>query len=235
MAVRASPCRVTLVLVLCLLVCAGCGQEKEEGRRAPPQTIRLGWHELDGVRGIGFELEVRTLRIAEDGWAVDASVTNRAGVTYRITRPHVRGGTKFGLFILQSDSREEWNERIAARRLTPELLATRFSPSLPPLLRPGGRWNGTFDGPGRPPAGTYVRIAFGRFVTTEAPARGSPRSCSRSRAGPREFAGDAQGRRGDQTADRSPARSSSAAAPATNQDVTSTSPGLRPRSEPSCS
>jgi hypothetical protein len=155
-------------------LCAGCGVRGDDAEPAPPQTIRLDWHEFDGVRDVGFALAVRELRIDRGGWAVDASVANRAGVTFRIARPHVRGGTKFGLFVLRSDRAAEWEQRVAARRLTPELLAAGFEPPIPRLLRPGGRWSGTFSGPGRPPSGSFVRIAFGRFVTTQPLPRGIP-------------------------------------------------------------
>jgi hypothetical protein len=162
------------VVVLAGVLGTGCGGRADVAEPGRPQTIRLDWHELDGVDAVGFQFDVRALRIEERGWAVQAGVTNRTDATFRITRPHVRGGTKFGLFVLRSDSAREWRQRVAARRLTPELLASRFEPPIPQLLRPGARWIGTFSGPGRPPAGSFVRIAFGRFVTTETPPRGLP-------------------------------------------------------------
>lgn len=166
--------RVVAVFLLGVIAGSGCGGQGDATERARPQTITLDWHEVDGVGDVGFALDVRVLRIERGGWAVEAAVANHTDVTFRITRPHVRGRTKFGLFVLPSASSQEWAKRVAARRLTPELLATRFEPPIPALLRPGARWSGTFSGPGRPPSGSFVRVAFGRFVTTEAPPRGLP-------------------------------------------------------------
>jgi hypothetical protein len=163
-----------LIALFASLADVGCGTEGGDTRPASPQTIRLDWHELDGVGGAGFLLEVRSLRITRQGWSVDAAVTNRTPVTFRITRPHVRGGTKFGLFVLASDDPREWEEHVAAQRVTPSLIATRFDPPIPRLLRPRARWSGTFSGPGRPSTGSFVRIAFGRFETTQTPPGGLP-------------------------------------------------------------
>lgn len=63
---------------------------------------------------------------------------------------------------------------VARGQVTPALVATRFVPGLPDLLRPGQRRRGAFSGPGRLPAGSYVRFAFGRFTATEGPPRGLP-------------------------------------------------------------
>jgi len=155
-----------------VVACSGSGRESEVAF-APPQTLPLGWRELDGDHGRGFRLEVRSLRITHDRWAVEASVTNRTGVSYVIDRPHVPGGTKFGLFLTSSEP-GDWERRVSARRLTPELIATRFEPPLPQILYPRARWSGTFSAQGRLRSGSSVRVAFGRFRTTEIPPPGLP-------------------------------------------------------------
>jgi len=78
-----------------MVACSGSGRESEVAF-APPQTLPLGWRELDGDHGRGFRLEVRSLRITHDRWAVEASVTNRTGVSYVIDRPHVPKGRSSG-------------------------------------------------------------------------------------------------------------------------------------------
>jgi len=156
-----------------MVACSGSGRESEVAF-APPQTLPLGWRELDGDHGRGFRLEVRSLRITHDRWAVEASVTNRTGVSYAIDRPHVPGGTKFGLFVIRSSDRGEWEGRVFAGRVTPDIIATRFEPPIPRLLRPGARWSGTFSARGRLRSGISVRVGFGRFRTTETPPPGLP-------------------------------------------------------------
>ncbi len=164
--------RLALSFLLTVAV-AGCGGG-ETVRFAEPQLLRPAVAELDGADGVGFQLEVRVLRLELSSWSVEASVVNRTGIAWRIGRPHVPGGTKFGLIVLATGEENEWREMVARGQVTPALIATRFVPELPDLLRPGQRWQGVFSGPGRLPAGSYVRFAFGRFTATEDPLRGLP-------------------------------------------------------------
>lgn len=163
-------------LALSLLVAvaiAGCGGGQAV-RYAEPQLLRPAVAELDGADGVGFQLEVRVLRLERSSWSVEASVVNRTGIAWQIGRPHVPGGTKFGLIVLATDDASEWRAMVARGQITPALIAARFVPELPGFLRPGESWRGAFSGPGRIPAGSYVRFAFGRFTATEEPPRGLP-------------------------------------------------------------
>ncbi len=154
-------------------VLAGCGGGQAV-RFAEPQLLRPAVAELDGAEGAGFQLEVRVLRLERSSWSVEASVVNRTGIAWRIGRPHVLGGSKFGLIVLATGEESEWRAMVARGQVTPALIATQFVPELPDLLRPGERWRGVFSGPGRLPAGSYVRFAFGRFTATVEPPRGLP-------------------------------------------------------------
>jgi hypothetical protein len=152
---------------------AACGGEVEPVRYAEPQVVEIGATTLDGLDGAGFLLGVRRLRIGADGWAVEASVVNRTPVLWQIGRPHVQG-TKFGLFAAPTADELTPRRLEDTGRTTPPLLATRFEPPLPGLLEPGAGWSGRFSGPGRIPRGNFVRVAFGRFTTTETPPDGLP-------------------------------------------------------------
>ncbi len=152
---------------------AGCGGG-EGVRFAEPQLLLPGVAELDGADGVGFQLEVRVLRLERSSWSVEASVVNRTGIAWRIGRPHVPGGTKFGLIVVATAEESEWRAMVARGQVTPALIASRFVPEVPELLRPGASWRGVFSGPGRLPAGSYVRFAFGRFTATAEPPRGLP-------------------------------------------------------------
>ena len=145
----------------------GCGASTESTGLAAPQTVEIGWRELDGRAGVGFLLEIRRLHVTESGWRVDARVVNRTPVHWFVRRPHVRGGTKFGLFVgpREAELRPE---------AAPSLIATEFDPPLPRLLEPGAAWSGRLSGQGRIPRGSYVRFVFGRFDTTELPPVGLP-------------------------------------------------------------
>ncbi len=107
---------------------------------------------------LGFRLEVWSLCITRARWAVEAAVTNTTGVSYAIDRAFRRLG----------------ETRVSARRLTSELIATRFEPPLPQILYPRARWSGTFSTQGCLRSGSSVRVAFGRFRTTETPPPGLP-------------------------------------------------------------
>jgi hypothetical protein len=83
-----------------------------------------------------------------------------------VTRPHVLGGTYFGLEPFETASWREVLERAEKNAVKPRTVADRFSPSTPRLLAPGQGWSGWFAGPGALPAGTPIRVVLGRFVIT---------------------------------------------------------------------
>ena len=136
--------------------------------------IHVGIRELDGQGGFGFVVKVRILALRRAGWMVEASVRNATATSWVIGRPHSSAGTKFGLFVGRSplELRPSSLERHA--RTTPSLLADRFDPPLPRILRPTGSWSGRYSGRGSIASGSYVAFAFGRFLT-DRPPPGFPR------------------------------------------------------------
>ena len=128
-----------------LLIVAGCGSQAATVW-ARPQTVRIG--ERPGCRGLA--VAVSSLRITGDGWTVSASVENRSGRAVDVLRPHVHGGTYFGL--------------APPGVVHPGLLARRFTPPLPRRLEAGARWSGSFTGLGRVASGVPLRVVLGRFT-----------------------------------------------------------------------
>jgi hypothetical protein len=162
------------VLGVVAVVGSACGGEKKSVAAAPSQIVRVGTSELAGAGGVGFRLDVRRLHITPTGWRVEARVTNATPATWTIGRPHVSGGTKFGLFVART-ARELRPSRLeASARTTPPLIANAFEPPLPRTLAPGATWSGSFAGNGRVPSGSYVSVAFGRFSSYSQPP-GLPR------------------------------------------------------------
>ncbi len=84
-------------------------------------------------------------------------------MTLFVMRPHVPGGTYFGLEPFRTSSFREVLERVEAGAAKPRTFAERFSPALPRLLPPGRGWSGEFSGRAALPADTPIRVVLGRF------------------------------------------------------------------------
>ncbi len=165
--------RVALVAAgLAAGLAPGCGDRSvpSEGA-APPQTIELNWRQKEGGTEF-FLLTIRRLVIRRGGWSVAASVANQTQSSFAVGRPHVPGGTKFGLFHFRSGAYSEVEDLERRRLVTPPLLATMFVPPLPRVFQPGMRWVGRFSGQGAIPSGRFVRVAFGRLSTSGTPPAG---------------------------------------------------------------
>jgi hypothetical protein len=118
-----------------------------EGRPpAAPGTMLLDWREVANLEVGQLVFEVKRLVVRDRGWMIEASIENRTSVTYLVTRPHVRGGTKTGLLVGKAT-----------------LVANRFEPALPRVFEPGRRWTGRFSGTRRLAQGQRVRVSFGVF------------------------------------------------------------------------
>jgi hypothetical protein len=167
-------CALVPLAIGATLGAIGCGSVSEV-QAAPPQTIEIGTTELDGHQGIGFVLEIRRLQITRVGWRVHAAVTNATPVIWTVVRPHVLGGTKFGLFVADRPSKLTAAAMEAKNWTTPQLVAETFDSPLPRVFQPGMRWSGSFAGPGFVPADSFVVFAFGRFSTEADPPAGLPR------------------------------------------------------------
>jgi hypothetical protein len=146
-----------------VLVSAGCGST-EHVAWAPPQTVPFHGSSDCGPKGRDIEIHVRRLVLRRDGWRVDASIANHTGTAVQVSRPHHPNHVQFGVDVFETNRLGEVERRVAQRAMHNNALAERVEPPLPHALEPGERWRGSFSGPGRLPAGRYVRIEFGRFT-----------------------------------------------------------------------
>ena len=145
------------------VVLGGCGGSPEGPTLTPPaapRTIALGWVERD--KNARFTFRVERLVVAEHGWRVTVSMTNRSKIAYRLDQRSV------GLVLLETQTPAE------LRRLTdnlshppPALKPTHASPAPPPALGPGASWSGTVSGPEELRDGSVVRVLFGPFPPIE--------------------------------------------------------------------
>jgi hypothetical protein len=154
-----------LAIASLVVPACGCGSSSTTAEeRAAPRTVDLRWHEtFRGRSGLELRFEVRRLTVRRHGWTVAASVENHSLIPIAIGRPHMPGGTLFGLVVLQSSGTSELRRQIRRGALGPPLTAARFEPFRPVSLGPGQRWAGTFSGPQTLLAGKYVRVSFGAF------------------------------------------------------------------------
>ena len=151
---------------LALLFVTACGETTPPAPVARPQILELGWHENCGTRTRPIPIETRRLVVGKHRWRVALAFRNETGVTLAVIRPHVPGGTYFGLESFETASWQEVLDRGARNAAKPGWLADRFTPSRPGPVGPGQRWSGSFSGPGGLPASTPIRVVLGRFVST---------------------------------------------------------------------
>jgi hypothetical protein len=111
-----------------------------------------------------FPIDIHRLIVLKRQWRVEVSFVNQTGVTLAVVRPHVPGGTYFGLETFETTSWEEVLQRVEQYAAKPGWLADRFSPSRPGPVAPGQAWSGWFSGLGGLPAATPIRVVLGRFV-----------------------------------------------------------------------
>lgn len=132
---------------------------------AHSQVVELDWHENCGTRANPLPIRTNRLIVGRGRWRVWVSFRNQTHTTLGVIRPHVLGGTYFGLEPFKTGSFREVIERVESGiGAKPRVLADRFVPSRPNLLAPGDRWSGSFSGRGALPAGVPVRVVLGRFV-----------------------------------------------------------------------
>jgi hypothetical protein len=158
--------RFVAIPCLALLFQTACGETTPPAPVARPQVLELGWHENCGTRTHPVPIETRRLVVGKLRWKVELAFGNETGVTLSVTRPHVPGGTYFGLEAFETASWQEVLERAERHEHIPGWLADRFSPSRPGPVGPGQRWSGSFSGPGGLPAATPIRVVLGGFVST---------------------------------------------------------------------
>lgn len=123
------------------------------------------------------------LAISEN-WRVDLSFRNRTRVTLFIVRPHVPGGTYFGLEPFRTSSWREVLERAEAGAAKPRTIAERFKPALPRRLPSGGGWSGEFSGPvDSQSASPSVLFSGDLWLSDSRRPQSFPRGSSVSRSG----------------------------------------------------
>jgi hypothetical protein len=166
--------RLVGIPCLALLFVAACGTRTPLARVASPEVIELRWRENCGTRTHAIPIETRRLFVGKHRWRVELAFRNETGVTLSVIRPHIRGGTYFGLEAFETASQHEVLERVDENAAKPGWLADRFTPARPGPVGPGQRWSGSFSGPGDLPAATPIRVVLGRFVITGAVPPGFP-------------------------------------------------------------
>jgi hypothetical protein len=153
-----------LILGIIVLLVSGCGSN-DSGTVARPQTAKLNWHENCGTRADPIPIATQRLVVEKGAWGVGLSFRNLTRVTLFVMRPHVPGGTWFGLEPFRTSSHREVLQRAeAGATVSPRTLAERFSPALPRRLPPGGGWSGEFSGHATLPAEVPIRVVLGQFV-----------------------------------------------------------------------
>lgn len=162
--------RAAVVLGLALAA-AGCGSSAPQ-RWAPPQSVRLDWHENCGTPARPLPVETRRLDVGAHRWRVAVAFRNETGIALGVVRPHATGETLFGLAPYRTTSFREVLRRAETATAKPLTYADRFEPRRPRLLSPGERWSGTFSGRARLPRGVPIRVVLGRFVITGKVPRG---------------------------------------------------------------
>jgi hypothetical protein len=139
----------------------GCGSTATPPPSSASRTIELNWHEITAGAGDRFVFEVDRLVLAPHRWSARVSFTNDSRATFVINRVHRPQGWMFGLVLSKTARVDPFQE-------APVLIAALVEPTLPTIVRPGTTWTGTMTGFRALPKGAFVRVAFGRFMTTNA-------------------------------------------------------------------
>ena len=140
-------------------------EEVAEGPRsapASPQKAVLGWEESVGTGREELVFSVKSLEVLADGWRVDIALENRTNTSYEVGATHTQ---PFGLMLLSTGDLKTLEEQNEAGTLPLIRPASRYEPSLPTILEPGGSWSGTISAPGALAANSWVRVVFGTLVS----------------------------------------------------------------------
>ena len=161
-----------LVLVLALVVLAGCGSEEEPVPLAPvraaaPQTVELKWRESYPPTGPQLRFHVDRLAVREDGWSVDVAVENATAIPFALATEPL--DLEFGVMLFASDSVEELEAASRGGSLPSLRRATDIVPSPPQTLDPGATWRARLSAPGSLRAGAFLRVSFGPLVAEREP------------------------------------------------------------------
>ncbi len=160
------------LLVILLLLVAGCGSEGSEplpdARAAEPQSAVLNWRESYPKTGERLVFGVRSLAVTADGWSSTISIENRTKIPFELgDGPPLA----FGLVLLADDDLKTLDQMTSSDGL---LLREpkAIEPSPPDVLGPGETWRATMSAPGALADSSYVRVSFGPLVALGDPPEG---------------------------------------------------------------
>lgn len=125
----------------------------------PIRTVKAGWVEQYALQqGGSLGFRVRSIDLGRTGWTVHAAITNRSKTAVTVTKGYDYARAA-GLSLVYPDS---------TAGSTGNLKVVTAETVEPPLrtLAPGGTWQGTFSGKGRPPQGKIIYVGFGLFTPT---------------------------------------------------------------------
>ena len=131
-----------------------------------PTRLIVSWNEQRALDRGHVIFRVRAIEFGARGWNVRGGFTNRSPFVIRISRgseegAYARGVAPVGMSIVQH--RTMFTPAGVTHRAS-VFSGTRFRPRIPPSLRPGESWNGTFGGADRLPPNRYLRVGFGHFI-----------------------------------------------------------------------
>jgi hypothetical protein len=136
----------------------------EASARAGRQSKELGWRETYGPKGKRLEFRVDRIEVLRGSWQVRLGVSNDSSVAYAVGNPRATLDRSFGLMLFSSGDSRDLEERNESATLPAVRPASRYEPSLPPVLEPHSSWEGTISAPGALVAGSWVRVVFGTLV-----------------------------------------------------------------------
>jgi hypothetical protein len=141
--------------------------------RAPPQNARLGWKEPYPAERPALVFGVESFTVTRAGWAARISVENRSKAGWEVGDPRSAAYLAFGVLLFPNDDLDELERRNRSGDLPAIRPATRYSPALPRVLRPGATWRGRISAPGALAGGLWARFSFGPFVSVGKPPEGA--------------------------------------------------------------
>jgi peptide/nickel transport system permease protein len=124
----------------------------------PIRTVKAGWVEQHALpQGGALAFRVRSLDLGRTGWSVHAAITNRSKTVVTVTKGYDYARAA-GLSLVYPEP--------ATAGSTGNLEVVTAETVEPPLrtLAPGGTWQGSFSGKGRPPLGKIIYVGFGLFT-----------------------------------------------------------------------
>jgi hypothetical protein len=166
-----------LAVWLTVVSATGCSTVPEReaepvppARAAEPQQVDLRWRERYPASGAGLRFAVDELKVDEERWSVEISVTNDTPNSFELgTLGHELA---FGLMLFGTGDVAELEEASREGDLPRARLAETIEPPPPDLLAPGETWSATLSGRGSLADGSYLRVVFGPFVPVGDPPEG---------------------------------------------------------------